>query len=98
VGARSIRLEDTAHNGVIWLAVVRATSGRQDALAIGQVAASAVRMCGQPADAALRLLAQELGVLLNDQDSASVTTTATTGARIGRWSAAAGSGAASKCG
>jgi hypothetical protein len=51
-----------------------------------------------PADAALRLLAQEIGVLLSDQDSASVTMTATTGAPIGRWSAAAGSGAESKCG
>jgi hypothetical protein len=47
---------------------------------------------------ALRLLTQELGVLLSDQDPASVTTTAATGARIGRWPAAAGSDAESKCG
>ena len=46
----------------------------------------------------LRLLAQELGVLLSDQNPAGVTTTAATSARIGRWSAAAGSGAESKCG
>jgi hypothetical protein len=44
-----------------------------------------------PQTPALRLPARELGVLLNDQDSASVTTAATTGAPIGRWSAAAGS-------
>ena len=40
--------------------------GKQ-ALAIGQVAASAVRMCGHARQApALRLLAQELGVLLSE--------------------------------
>ena len=42
-------------------------SGRKQALAIGQVAASAVRMCGHARQApALRLLAQELGVLLSE--------------------------------
>jgi hypothetical protein len=47
---------------------------------------------------ALRLLAQELSVLLCDQYPASVTTTAATGVPIARWSAAAGSGAESRCG
>jgi hypothetical protein len=64
--ARSIRLEETAHNGVIWLAVVRAASGRKEALVIGQVAASAVRMRGHAGRRpALRLFARELGVLLS---------------------------------
>jgi len=41
-------------------------SGRKEALAIGQVAASAVRMCGHTRQTpAFRLLAHELGVLLS---------------------------------
>ena len=56
-------------------------------------------MCGHARQApALRLLAQELGVLLSDQYPASVTAAATTGAPIGGWSAAGGSGAESKGG
>jgi hypothetical protein len=42
-------------------------SARKQALAIGQVAASAVRMCGHARQApALRLLAQEFGVLISE--------------------------------
>ena len=54
---------------MIWLAVVRVTSGRKEAPAIGQAAASAVRMCGHASQApVLRLPAQELGVLLSDPE------------------------------